>query len=77
MILNGLSPADQLTLRMFDDGPHERFRQVMVAVDKINRKYGRDTARFTLARPDGCWRTKFQKRSLRYTTRLQGVLCVE
>jgi DNA polymerase V len=76
VILNGLAPAEQLTLRMFDD-THERFRQVMVAVDQINRRWGRDTLRFGVARPDGNWRTKFQRRSPRYTTRLQEVLCVE
>jgi len=74
-ILNGLAPAGQLTLRMFND-THERFRQVMVAVDRMNRKYGRDTVRFAVARPDGRWRTKFQRRSPRYTTCLQEVLCV-
>jgi hypothetical protein len=38
VILNGLTPADQLTLRMFDTS-HERFRKVMVAVDRINRRW--------------------------------------
>lgn len=73
VIVNGFAPADQLTLRMFDD-THERFRQVMVAVDQINRKYRRDTVRFAVARPDGRWWTKFQRRSPRYTTCLQEVL---
>jgi DNA polymerase V len=76
VILNGLTPADQLTLRMFDN-THERFRQVMVAVDQINRKYGRDTVRFAIASPDGRWKTKFQKRSPRYTTCLQEVLNIQ
>lgn len=75
-ILNGLTTADQLTLRMFDNN-QERFRQVMVAVDQINRKYERDTVRFAVARPNGSWRNKFQKRSPRYTTRLEEVLCIE
>lgn len=75
VILNGLSPADQLTLRMFDN-THERFRQVMVAVDQINRRWGRDTVRFAVARHDGRWRTKFQMRSPRYTTCLSEVLTI-
>lgn len=57
VILNGLTPADQLTLRTFDNS-HERFRKVMVAVDQINRRWGLDTVRFAVARPDGHWRTK-------------------
>jgi DNA polymerase V len=76
VMLNSLSPADQLTLRMFDDERWERFRQVSIAVDEINKKYGRDTIRFATADPEGRWRTKFQKRSQRYTTRLQEVLTI-
>jgi DNA polymerase V len=76
VMLNSLSPADQLTLRMFGDERAERFRQVMVAVDQINRKWGRDTVRFATANPDGNWRTKVEKRSPRYTTRLQEVLTI-
>lgn len=76
VIVNGLTPASQLTLRMFDD-TQEKFRQVMVAVDEINRRWGPDTVRFAVAKPDGSWRTKFQKRSPRYTTCLQEVMCVE
>jgi len=76
VLLNSLSPADQLTLRMFGDEKAERFRQVMVAVDQINRRWGRDTVRFATANPQGNWRTKIERRSPRYTTRLQEVLVV-
>jgi DNA polymerase V len=76
VMLNSLSPADQLTLRMFGDERAERFRQVMVAVDQINRKWGRDTVRFATANPEGNWRTKIERRSPRYTTRLQEVLTI-
>lgn len=69
----GLVPADQLTLRMFDDTRWQRFRRVMEAVDLINRKYGRDTVRFAVAQPDGRWKTKFEYCSPRYTTRLSDV----
>jgi DNA polymerase V len=75
--LRSLSSADQLTLRMFGDEKSERFRQVVVAVDRINRKWGRDTVRFAAANPEGRWRTRFEKRSLRYTTRPREVLTVE
>lgn len=51
-MLNGLTPTDQLTLLMFDK-TQEKFRRVTVAVAQINRKHGRDTARFTVARTDG------------------------
>lgn len=66
MILNSLSPVDQLTLRMFGDERAEKFRQVMVAVDRINRRWGKDTVRFAVANPEGRWSTKFEQRSPRY-----------
>jgi len=76
-MLHSLSPAGQLTLRMFGDEKAERFRQVMVAVDGINRRWGKDTVRFAVANPERRWGTKFEKRSPRYTTRLREVLTIE
>jgi DNA polymerase V len=69
----GLVPAEQLTLRLFDDTRRERSRRVMEAVDLINRKYGKDTVRFAVAQPDGRWKTKFERCSPHYTTRLTDV----
>jgi DNA polymerase V len=77
VMLHSLSPADQLTLRMFGDERAERFRQVLVAVDGINRRWGKDTVRFAVAKPEGRWGTKFGRRSPRYTTRLREVLTIE
>lgn len=76
VMLHSFSPVAQLTLRMFDNDKSERFRQVMIAVDKINRRWGKDTVRFAVANPQGSWQTKFEKRSPRYTTRLQEVLTI-
>ena len=77
VMLHSLSSAGQLTLRMFGDERAERFRQVMVAVDKINRRWGKDTVRFAAANPEGRWRPRSEKRSPRYTTRLPEVLTLE
>jgi len=76
VMLHSLSPSNQLTLRMFGDERAEKFRQVMVAVDQINRRWGRDTVHFATANPDGAWRTKVERRSPRYTTRLSEVLTI-
>ncbi|HEX8291602.1 MAG TPA: DUF4113 domain-containing protein, partial [Pyrinomonadaceae bacterium] len=67
----------QLTLRMFGDEKAERFRQVMVAVDRMNRKWGRDTVRFAAANPEGRCLTRHEKRSPRYTTRLPEVFTID
>jgi DNA polymerase V len=76
VMLHSFSPVDQLTLRMFDDDKSERFRQVMVAVNKIDRGWGKDTFRFAVANPEWRWKTKFEQRSPRYTMRLQEVLTI-
>jgi DNA polymerase V len=76
VFLNRLTPADQLSMRLFGDERFERSRRVMKAVDEINGKYGRGTVRFGAARPGGKWETKFLRRSPRYTTCLNEVLRV-
>ncbi|PYS89595.1 MAG: SOS mutagenesis and repair protein UmuC [Acidobacteria bacterium] len=74
VMLNHLTPADELTTRLFGDERFERSRRLMKAVDEINRKFGRDTVRFDAVRPGGRWETKCLRRSRRYTTCLNEVL---
>ncbi len=74
VMLNKLSPAEQLSMRLFGDDRFEKSRRVMKAVDDINARHGRDTVRFGVARPGGRWETKFLWRSRRYTTCLNEVL---
>jgi DNA polymerase V len=76
VMLNQLVPVDQLTKRFFDDGAFERSRRVLKAVDEINKRHGRDTVRFGIARADGRWKTKFLRRSQNYTTDIKEVLCI-
>lgn len=75
--LSGLVPADKLTERMYDDERWERFRRVMRAVDEINRKFGRDTVRFAVVKPNAAWQGKCERRSPRYTTRFDEILRVK
>jgi DNA polymerase V len=77
VMLNRLAPADKQSRRLFGDADYERSRRVMGAVDGINARHGHDTVRFGAARPDGRWKTKFLRRSPRYTTRLKEVLSIE
>ncbi|MDQ4121963.1 MAG: Y-family DNA polymerase [Acidobacteriota bacterium] len=73
IILGGLVPSDKLTERMFNDEKWERFRRVMRAVDEINRKFGRNTVRFLVAKPNGKWSGKAGRLSPRYTTKLSEI----
>jgi DNA polymerase V len=76
VMLNRLTPADGLSMRLFGDERFEKSRRVMRAVDEINNRFGRHTVRFSAARPAGRWETKFLRRSRRYTTCLSEVLRV-
>jgi DNA polymerase V len=51
----------------------------MIALDAVNARWGRNMLRPASAgfeRQRGRWDTKFETRSRRYTTRLDGVMCV-
>jgi DNA polymerase V len=76
VMLNHLTPADDLTLRLFGDERFERSRRAMKAMDEINRKFGRDTIRLGAANPNARWGPKSLRRSRRYTTCLSEVLRV-
>jgi len=67
--LGGLELADLVAKRLWEDEWYERQRRLMAAVDRLNGKYGRDTVRCGLFHTEGPWRTRFAKRSPRYTTR--------
>ena len=77
VMLNHLTPADELSFRLFGDERFETLRRLMKAVDEINRKFGRNTVRFGAARPGGRWARKCLRRSRRYTTCLNEVLKVK
>jgi DNA polymerase V len=77
VMLDGLRPAGELSMRTHGDEQFERARRAMQAADALNRRYGRGTVRHGLPRsPDGRWPTKSLLRSPRYTTRLKEVLRV-
>lgn len=76
VMLNHLTPADQLTKRFFGNADFERSHRVMKAMDEINRRHGHETVRFGVAQPKGRWQTKSLRRSQNYTTNLKEILCV-
>ena len=76
VLLAGLTPADKLTSRMYDDERWERFRSVTRAMDEINQKWGRGTVRFGMVDIKAKWRGRAGRISRRYTTRLAEVMQV-
>lgn len=77
VMLGGLVPSAHLTARMYDDERWKRFRRAMRAVDEINRRWGKDTLRFAVARPGGEWLGRCDRRSPRYTTRLGEIFTIK
>lgn len=51
----------------------EKCRRVMPVVGSLNSKYGRGTIRWAVARPGGRWRTRSERSSPHYTTKLSDV----
>lgn len=78
VMFNHLIAADQISRRLFGDADFERSRAVAKAVDLINSRYGRDAVRYGVApQCDAArWRTRFSRRSPRYTTCLDEILRV-
>ena len=53
VILSGLVSNEKLTKRMFDDEQFERQHKLMIAIDEINQKFGKDTVRFASVKTTG------------------------
>lgn len=73
VIPHRLVPSDQLTGRLFTYETMEKFRRIMPVMDRLNRKYGKYTLRFGVVRPNSRWKTKAERSSPHYTTRLSDV----
>jgi DNA polymerase V len=76
VMLSELTPVASQTLRLWGQAEHEKTQRLMRAVDGLNARFGRDTVRCGLHTTAGNWRMKQERRSRRFTTRLDEVLRV-
>lgn len=76
VMLNELVPAGSPSRSFFSPDERERMSELMRVLDKINRKWGKDTIRFGRVITGGRWRTKAEKRSPRYTTQWDEILVI-
>jgi DNA polymerase V len=76
VLLNGLVPASPMTIRMEDDHQWVKSRRVMETVDRINNRFGRETIKYGIAGLSQRWKTRFEKRSPRYTTQWNELLTI-
>jgi DNA polymerase V len=76
VLLTGLAAASPLTVRMFEDARWQRERKLMQVIDEINARLGQDTIRFGSIGQEQRWRTKFKRRSSRYTTNWRELMTI-
>lgn len=74
VILLGLQPEKSETVRLYNERDYEKEKRLMQAMDKISRKFGRDTIRFGASCKEKNWQMKAERKSQRYTTCLREVL---
>ena len=82
VVLDGLEPAGQTQLGLFEAGPvSEKRTRLMAELDALNRRFGKGTERLAAtALPPGQfvapWDGQAQWRTPQYTTRLEDLLLV-
>jgi len=74
--LSDLSPSRNETRRLWGTEEYERLQVLMSVIDRLNRKFGRDCVRYGVFPEQGKWKTRFNKRSPRYTTKWDEILVI-
>jgi DNA polymerase V len=77
VILTGLVSSDQVQLDLFDTKDRDGTRRLMKALDAVNGRMGARTLRFAVSGVNRPWRTQFNRRTPRYTTRWEELKKVE
>lgn len=75
VLLNGLTPVEGETKRLYDDEEYQADRALMESIDKLNAKHGRNTIRFGLsAKKSSRWKMNRSFLSENFTTSMADVL---
>jgi DNA polymerase V len=77
VILLGLQPEKAETVRLYNERDYEKEKRLMQAMDKISRKFGRNTIRFGASCKEKNWQMKAERKSQRYTTCLKELLQIK
>jgi DNA polymerase V len=75
VILGGLLPVEAQAARLYEQTDPKR-EKLNKAIDEINRKFGKGTIHLAAA-TTGCWQTKRNQMSPRYTTRLDEIISIK
>ncbi len=74
IILQGLQPEKSETVRLYNESDYEKDKNLMMALDKISKKFGRNTVRFGIKKDSQAWQMKAEMKSQKYTTSLKEIL---
>ena len=74
VILQGLQPETAEAIRLYDEEKYLKDKRLMAAMDKIARKFGRDTIRFGVEKYRERWAMRRELMSPRYTTQIDEVV---
>ena len=68
VILLGLQPESSETIRLYNQPSYEKDKRLMMALDKISNKFGRNTVTLGFRKSEKCWQMKSERKSKRFTT---------
>jgi len=75
VLLNGLTPVEGETKRLYDDEEYQADRALMESIDKLNAKHGRNTVRFGLsASKSSRWKMNRSFLSENFTTSMADII---
>ena len=72
-----ITPDEAVQTYLFDSVDRQKQSALAEAVDRINRKNGRDTVRIALQGYDVSWHLKCEYKTCQYTTRLDEIIRVK
>lgn len=68
VILQGLQPESAETVRLYDEANYEKDKRLMLALDKISGKFGREAVCFGVRKSRDCWQMRSEMKSNKFTT---------
>ncbi|HMG67537.1 MAG TPA: Y-family DNA polymerase [Chitinophagaceae bacterium] len=77
VIVMDLVPEDQIQVSLFDEADRARNKQVMAAMDKVNRSLGKEIVRFAVQGFEKKYKLRADHLSKKYTTDINQILKVK
>ncbi len=69
VMVSGLTPSKHRQMNLFDDYDYEKHRNIMKAIDRLNKNTGKEIVKIASQGQSEAWRLRQEHRSNRFTTR--------